>query len=391
MHDGRAEPVEVVDRLADALFVAGDRRRADHDRVARVDLHARMVAHRHARERRHRLALRARRDDHDLVRRVFVDLLEPDHPLLRNVQVAELRRIVHHVRERAAEERDAAAEADRLIHDLLDARHVRRERRDDDAPRRAREDVRERFADDALRRRVPGTFRVRRVREHAEHAFIADARDRREIGRAAVDRRLVELEIARVEDRSEFGRDRERTTAGEAVVDVDELGLDAAVLDDVAGLHGDEVAIADLLILELRANERERERRAHDRNVELAQQIRDAADVIFVPVGHEQGAKLVLVFAQVREVVDHDVDAEHLVVGKHQTAIDHDDVVAGLDHGHVAADFPAPAEGDDPDVGLARRLCDDEFHRRLRAPIAITMIQKSLSGSAAPCRGQSCA
>ena len=139
----------------------------------------------------------------------------------------ELARVLHDVGQRTAEKRDLAVEALRLIDDLLNARHVRGERRDDDASGRAREDVRERLADDALRERVSGAFGIGRIGEHAQHAGVADARDRREVGRIAVDRRLIELEIAGVKERAERRADRERARARERMIDVNELGRES--------------------------------------------------------------------------------------------------------------------------------------------------------------------
>ena len=63
--------------------------------------------------------------------------------------------------------------------------------------------------------------------------------------------------------------------------------------------------------------------------------------------------------AHVGEIVDHDVDAVHLVVGEHEAAVDDDQVVVGLDNGHVAADFAAAAKRDDANVGHVRRRRDD--------------------------------
>jgi hypothetical protein len=74
--------------------------------------------------------------------------------------------------------------------------------------------------------------------------------------------------------------------------------------------------------------------------------------VVFVPVGYEQTAQLMGALAYVGEVVDNDINAVHLVVGKHQAAIDDDQVVVGLDDGHIAPDLAAAAQRDDPDVGL---------------------------------------
>jgi hypothetical protein len=98
-----------------------------------------------------------------------------------------------------------AAEADRLIDDLLDARHVRGERRDDDAPG-ARAKM---FANASPTMRSEGVCpgRSALVESESMHSTPSSPtpRDRREVGRAAVDRRLVELEVAGVEDRAEFG------------------------------------------------------------------------------------------------------------------------------------------------------------------------------------------
>jgi hypothetical protein len=72
--------------------------------------------------------------------------------------------------------------------------------------------------------------------------------------------------------------------------------------------------------------------------------------VIFVTMRHQQGPQFVPALADVGEVVDNDIDAEHLVVGEHQSAVDHDHVVVGLDDRHVAPDLAATAERDDAGV-----------------------------------------
>ena len=62
-----ADVVEPVDRLVDRALVAGDRRRGEDDRVALVQLDLRVVAVGHAAQRAQRLALAAGRDDDELV------------------------------------------------------------------------------------------------------------------------------------------------------------------------------------------------------------------------------------------------------------------------------------------------------------------------------------
>jgi len=98
--------------------------------------------------------------------------------------------------------------------------------------------------------------------------------------------------------------------------------------------------------------------------------------VIFVPVSNENRAKLVGALAYVGEIVDHDIDPVHLVVGKHQAAVDHDQVVVGLDDGHVPADLAAAAQRNDAHVWLARRCGNDQRvrvhrHKLSGSPLAL--------------------
>ena len=266
---------------------------------------------------------------------------------------------MHDVLHRPPEERDLAAEPLRMVDGLLDARHVGCERRDHDAPFGAREDRRKRFADDTLREGVSRPLRVGGIREHAQHALVPNARDAREVGRLAVDRRLVELEVAGVEDRTDRRAQRQRTSARHRVIDVHELDVDRTERQTVARLDLHEVRFAHLVLARFGFDQRDRHRRSGDRRArELAQKIRDAADMIFVPVRHHDAAQLVRALANVGEIVDDHVDAEHLFVGEHQAAVDHDQIVVRLDDRHVAADFAAPAEGDDANVGLLGRSRD---------------------------------
>ena len=65
---------EPVDRVVDAELVPRHRLRGQDDRVAALDGDGRMVVVRDPRQRRHRLALAARAEDHRLVRRELVEL-----------------------------------------------------------------------------------------------------------------------------------------------------------------------------------------------------------------------------------------------------------------------------------------------------------------------------
>ena len=131
------------------------------------------------------------------------DLFDVDDLVRGEVEESHLaaeRDVVHH---RTAEERDMASRRDRLACHLEHAMQVRRERRDDEAPIRViTEQVAKDRADGRLRTGEARLLGVRGIREEELHALAADLAQTRQVGGAPVDRREVDLEVARVQDRA---------------------------------------------------------------------------------------------------------------------------------------------------------------------------------------------
>ena len=150
----RAGLEQVVDGPADVLLVAGNRARADDDRVALLDLDEAMVAVRHPGQAGHRLALGAGRADDELVVGDVVELVLRDDPRRVVLQVAQVARDPEVLLHRPADDDDLAFERGGGVEDLLDAGDVARERRHDDPPVERLHDLAERLADGPLRRRV---------------------------------------------------------------------------------------------------------------------------------------------------------------------------------------------------------------------------------------------
>jgi hypothetical protein len=80
---------------------------------------------------------------------------------------------------------------------------------------------------------------------------------------------------------------------------------------------------------------------------ELAQDPRQAADVVLVAVGEHDRVDLVAAVEQVGEVGDDEVDAVHLGGGEADAHVDHDDAAVVLDDGHVLADLAQASERED--------------------------------------------
>ncbi len=116
-----------------------------------------------------------------------------------------------------------------------------------------------------------------------------------------------------------------------------------------------------VVLLELRLDERQRQRRSVDRAIEVRQHVRHRADVILVPVRqHERREPVLLQLPQVR---NDQIDAEQLGLREHDSGVDQDGRVAAGDDHHVHAELAKPAERDQ----LERRRISSSMARALVA------------------------
>ena len=104
--------------------------------------------------------------------------------------------------------------------------------------------------------------------------------------------------------------------------------------------------VAELVLVELGADHANREQAAvnHRRHAELTQHVGQGPDVVLVTVGEHDRLDVVDAIAQIGEVRQDEVDAEHLRSREHQAGIDDDDATVVLDHGHVLADLAQSPE-----------------------------------------------
>ena len=101
------------------------------------------------------------------------------------------------------------------------------------------------------------------------------------------------------------------------------------------------------VLVELRLDEAERQPRRPDlRNLHLAHQVRERADVVLVRVGEHDRPNLPGPVAQVREVGQDEVDAEMLVPRERKPGVDDEASPLVLEDGHVLSDLAEAAERD---------------------------------------------
>ena len=242
---------------------------------------------------------------------------------------------------------DSIADVCGLLHPV----HVRRERRDEDPPGPVRDDHPERLADDALRLREAGPLGVGRVSEQEVDAAVPDLGELADVGALAVHRRVVELVVAGVDDASARRLQHDRGRVGDRVRHADQLDPERAELHRrIVRRHLAQLRLAqEPVLVQLRLHETERQPGGDDDgHVHLAHQVRQPADMVLVAVREHDGADHRLALLQIRDVAEHEVDAEVLVAREREAGVDDDDRIVRLVDGHVLPDLAQPAERDDP-------------------------------------------
>ena len=182
--------------------------------------------------------------------------------------------------------------------------------------------------------------------EHVD-AFFAEASESAEVGETAVEWQLVHFEVARAEDESGRCANRNGERVRDRVVDCNELQVERSNVESLAAL--DLLGLwANLVFDEFRFDERERQRRAVQRDVTAQfEQIRHGPDVVFVPVCENDADDVVESIPNRGEVGKDQVDAGLRFFREQDTTVNDEQPSVELEHGHVATDFAEPAERDD--------------------------------------------
>ena len=260
-------------------------------------------------------------------------------------------RVLHHA---AADEGDAALELLGEVHEQLQAVHARRERRDHELARGAAEDLLEAVEDVALGSRVAAAVGVGAVGEERQDAARPELGEPVQVERLAVERRLIDLEVARMDDRARRRVNRQRQAVGDAVRHAQELDAERAGGHRLPRLDDRQAPVEiDAVLVELRFDQRQGEFRAEHGAVDAIGDVGDGADVVLVPVRQDETDDAALVGVERREIGDDEVDAEQLGLGEHHAGVDEQSFAATGDDQHVHAEFADTTERKDVHRRLA--------------------------------------
>ena len=346
VEDLGAATIEMVDQFGNCALVAGNHARGEDHRVPLFQLDLLVIVHGDAGQGAHRLALAAGGDDADLFRRQMRQFPQVHQNIVRNRQVTQIPGDLHIFNHGATVQQDLAAAAGGIVGHLLHAMDAAGEGGHDDTAAAARKYFGKGFPDIFLGEGVALALHVGGIGQQRQHTGLAVARQAGQVGQLAIDRGMVDLEVAGM-DHDPFRRgDGQRATIDHRVGHPQELHAETAQLHSVARLDDHQLhRTVKLVFLELFVDKPQRQGRAVDRHVQLLQHEGKRSDVILVPVGQADGADIPDSLTQPGDIGYHVVDSEHFRAGKHQAAIDDDDVlVIDVSH-HVHADFAQSAQG----------------------------------------------
>ena len=176
---------QLVDHTADRRLVPRNCGCRDDHAVSGHDIDLLMLGKSHTIERGHALALAAGRDDHDLVFRQLVDMLNVRHHVLGNIHIPQNRRNAKNIFHAAAGDGDLAVVPRRDGDDLLQAVYVRGKGRDNDPLFTACKELVEAHTNLALRSGMTGLLGICRIAQQRQNALVPKLTEAGQIDHAA--------------------------------------------------------------------------------------------------------------------------------------------------------------------------------------------------------------
>ena len=344
---------QLVDDLVHAMLVARNQGARKNDRVEFVDGDVAMVAVGDTAKRGHRFALGTSAHVDELVVLHVMSLLQVDDRVFRKPQVAQIRSNGHVANHGTAHEHHLAAILVSGINNLLHTVHMAGEAGHDDLARSLGKCLIKRWANGGFRLDEAWNLSVGGIHHQQIHALFTKLAELYQIGDAMVERQLIKLDIAGVDEASGRSLHEHSQSVRNGMRDVHKLKIERTDLQLVASLDLNQSRI-DAMLLALGFDESQRELGTDQRNIRAKlQQIRHATDMILVAVGEHQSLDLVETILDVMEVRQDQINARLLFFREKHTAIDEQQMTIVFDHVHVAADFTKAAKGHDAHGTLA--------------------------------------
>src|SRR5262249_22059122 len=139
----------------------------------------------------------------------------------------------------------------------------------------------------------------------------------------------------------------QRHAIDQAVRDLNRMNRERSDLEPLPGTNLAQISVVEKLVLvELVFDVGKSELGAPHRNIKFTENPGQAADVILVAMGEDDGANVLTVLEKIRDVGDNDVDPKQFGLGKHQASVNDNDVVSPAQGHAVHAELAKAAQRD---------------------------------------------
>ena len=184
------------------------------------------------------------------------------------------------------------------IDHLLDTVNIGSECRDDDALFRFSENLFQFAADVRLRTCMSGPLRVGAESDSSsKHTASTDFGHPVQVGKLTVNRRMIKLKVASVDDDTFGCMNANSHRIGNAVIRPEKGGFQLAEFDFRIRGDQDPLRIAEHIgFLQLAFHQAQGKPRSVDRNVEMLQNVGQSADMVLVSVCQQNSSDLILHF-----------------------------------------------------------------------------------------------
>ena len=217
----------------------------------------------------------------------------------------------------------------------------------------------QRGADLGLRGAAPRAVGVGGVGHQQSNALVTQLSQPRQVGQTTVDGSLVDLEVPRVHERTGGRVQHDAQALGDRVRDRQCLDVERADPPPFAVTQDmKRGAVAQACLGHLVLGKRHRQRRAVQRDLDVAQEVGHSAQVILMSVRHNQSDNVAGTRVQPVHVgQDLPHTGHQRWIRKHDAEVDDQQLAVDLDDGAVASDVAEPAQecdGDGPALAGAQ-------------------------------------
>ena len=201
------------------------------------------------------------------------------------------------------------------------------------------------FAYCALRHGKARADRIGAVAHERQNALLSKLRKPLKVSRLSEYRRIVDLEVSRVDDDARRCENSQRGCIHDTVIGLYELHAEASQIDGLSVFNHLSLNGAQHIVLfQFMLNQPDSQLRPVYRRRNILQHVGQGADVILMSVRDHKTLHLVNIVFQVGDIRNYQVNSQHIIAREGKSAVHYNNTVLVLEGRHVHSDLLQASE-----------------------------------------------